>query len=144
MNPRRTRAAFWIALLAGTVATLAEFGQLWAVNAARPQMLVNAPPAWVIVAAALAGALAIPLYGLGYAASAWNAVAAPPRRIAVTAGGAIIGALGSTVHTSTGLLIAEKVGGIASGLDPMAGILTSWPPGRSCLRCGPSRRRCSP
>jgi len=75
----------------------------------------------VIVVATLAGALGIPLYGLGYWARSRPVRAAAPRGAAlVAAAGAVFAVLGGTTHAATGLLIATRVGGIADGLDPLA------------------------
>jgi hypothetical protein len=54
-----------VAAGAAAMATLGDLGQLWVVNAGRPDLLLPTPRPWVIVIATLAGALTIPLYALG-------------------------------------------------------------------------------
>jgi hypothetical protein len=122
------RGLGWVAALAALAATAGDLGQLWVVNAARPALALPAPPPGVIVVATLAGALAIPLYALGYFARAERARAAAPTVAAVvTIAGAAFAVLGGLVHATTGVLVATGAGGIAGGLDPLAGILASGP-----------------
>lgn len=117
-----------VALGASLVASAADLGQLWAANAGRPSLRLSAPPGWVIVVATVAGAAAIPLYGLGYAARARDGRATAPRRAAGVEGlGVAFAVLGGVVHAVTGVLIWAGVGAIASGLDPLQGILASGP-----------------
>lgn len=125
----RARAAAAVALAAALAATLGDFGMLWAVNAGRPALGLAPPPPVVVPLAALLGALALPLYGLGYWARACR-VPAGQRvgRSRVTVGaGALAGAVGASVHATMGTLIANRVGEIASGLDPLEGIARSGP-----------------
>lgn len=115
-------------MLAAVVATLGDFGELWTVNAGRPELALSDPPPWLIVPSTLAGALGIPLYALGYFARARPLLLAAPRRARrLMAAGAVFAVLGAIVHAVTGVLIQARVGGIASGLDPLAGILASGP-----------------
>lgn len=115
-------------MFAAVVATLGDLGELWTVNAGRAELALSAPPEWLIVPATLAGALRIPLYALGYFGRARSLVSAAPLRARVViVGGAVFSVLGAIVHTVTGVLIQGRVGGIASGLDPLAGILASGP-----------------
>lgn len=53
-----------LALLGAVLTTLGDFGQLWVVNAARPELQLPVPPGTLIVWATLAGALGIPLQGV--------------------------------------------------------------------------------
>lgn len=117
-----------VALGASLVASAADLGQLWAVNAGRPALGFPAPPAWVVVVATIAGAVAIPCYGLGYVTRARGGRGVAPRRAAAVAAlGVAFGVLGGVVHAVTGVLVWAGVGGIASGLDPLQGILASGP-----------------
>jgi hypothetical protein len=115
-------------VLGAFAATLGDFGQLWCANAARPELQLPVPPASLIWIATLAGALGIPCHGLGYLARAGEACAVAPRRAAAVAGfGMAFGAIGGTVHATTDLLISLPAGEIATGLDPLEGILASGP-----------------
>jgi hypothetical protein len=117
-----------IATVGAVMATLGDFGQLWTANSGRPELGLVPPPAWLIVPATLAGALGIPLYALGYVARARLAGAVASRRTAIVAwAGAAFAVIGGTVHAVTGVLVHSRVGQIASGLDPLAGILASGP-----------------
>ena len=121
-------AAARIAVLGALAATAGDLGQLWVVNSGRAALHLAPPPQWLIVIATLAGAIGIPLYALGYQARARQArFLAPQRAAAVAAFGAAFGALGGSVHAVTGVLIWSRVGGIASELDPLQGILASGP-----------------
>jgi hypothetical protein len=123
-NPAAARAA----LLAAVAATAGDLGQLWTANAGRPDLQLAAPPDGLIVVATLAGALGIPWYGRGYLARAREAQAIAPRRAAIVAGfGVAFAAVGATVHGTTGVWISSGAGEIASGLDPLQGILASGP-----------------
>jgi len=122
------RYGAWIAALGAVVATAGDCGQLWTVNAARPELHLPAPPPGLIVPATLAGTLGIPLYGLGYFARARrDRRQAPSVAAIVMLAGAVFAALGGTVHAATGLAICRDAGGIASGLDPLQGILAAGP-----------------
>lgn len=117
-----------VAALAAVAATLGDFGQLWTVAAGRTELAVTAPPEWLLVPATLAGALGIPFYALGYRARAQGTAAeAPLRSRVVGIAGTAFAVLGGTVHAVTGVLVHARVGSIASGLDPLAGILASGP-----------------
>lgn len=125
---RWIRSAPLVAAIGAIAATAGDFGQLWCANAGRPELQLPAPPAGLIAIATLAGALGIPCYGLGYLARAREAWATAPRRAAAVAGfGIAFAAIGGTAHATTGLLISLRAGGIASGLDPLQGILASGP-----------------
>lgn len=125
---RWLRGAASSALLGALAATAGDLGQLWVVNAGRPELLLSGPPSWGIVIASLAGALGVPLYALGYGARAWRARATAPRRAAALGIlGAAFAAIGGSVHATTGVLIWARVGEIASGLDPLQGVLASGP-----------------
>lgn len=120
--------AAYPALCGAVLASVADFGELWAANAGRPELQLPVPPPWVIVAASLLGAVTIPLYGLGYYARAAEAWARAPRRAAAVAvGGGAFAVLGGTVHAATGLLIWSRFGPIAGGHEPLQGILASGP-----------------
>jgi hypothetical protein len=98
---------------------------LWVVNAGRPDLRLPVPPDGLIVLATLAGTIGIPLYGLGYYVRAAGAQAVAPGRAAVLAvGGTVFAVLGGVVH---GVLVANDVAGVASGLDPLQGVLSSGP-----------------
>ena len=117
-----------IATACAVAATLGDFGQLWTVNAGRPDLGLAAPPGWLVIPATLAGALGIPFYALGYVARARPALSGMPRLAKLVAGaGTAFAVLGGIVHAVTGVLVHGKVGQIAGGLDPMAGILASGP-----------------
>ncbi len=117
-----------LALVCAIAATLGDFGELWAANAGRPELGLAVPPDWLIVPATLAGAVGIPFYALGYRARACAVVAAAPRLArGLTMSAAVFAVLGGMVHLVTGVLIQAKAGGIAGGLDPLAGILASGP-----------------
>lgn len=114
-------------MVAALVATAGDLGELWCANAGRPELQLAAPPPWLIAIATLAGALAIPWYGLGYHARAREARAVAPRRaLGVSAFGVAFGVVGGTVHAATGLLISLGAGNIANA-DPLQGILGSGP-----------------
>ena len=119
----------WLIAASGAVAaTAGDLGQLWVVNAARPSLHLAAPPPSLIIFATLAGALGIPLYGIGYFVRAQRARRDAPRLAAlVMIAGAAFAVLGAVVHTATGVLIAYEVGGITHDLDPLQGILASGP-----------------
>ena len=117
-----------IAFACSIAATLGDFGELWTANAGRAELHLVPPPDWLIVPATLAGALGIPLYSLGYHARACEAFDAEPRRAGwLSVSGLVFAVLGGMVHGVTGVLIHAKAGGIASGLDPIGGILASGP-----------------
>ncbi|MBI5504508.1 MAG: hypothetical protein HY899_06880 [Deltaproteobacteria bacterium] len=122
------RRGWLVALIGALVATLGDLGQLWAVNAGRPALLLIAPPNGVVVVATLAGTLGIPLYAFGYYVRAHRARDRAPRCAAVVASaGTVLAVLGGTVHAVTGAAVLNDVGGIASGLDPLQGVLASGP-----------------
>ncbi len=117
-----------VAALGATIATVGDLGQLWVVNAGRPALRLPVPPDGLIVLATLAGTIGIPLYGIGYYVRAAGAQAVAPGRAAVLAvGGSVFAVLGGVVHGTTGVLVANDVAGIASGLDPLQGVLSSGP-----------------
>lgn len=117
-----------IATVCAVLATLGDFGQLWTGNSGRPELGLVPPPGWLIVPATLAGALGIPFYALGYVARAKQAGDGASRRATIVAwAGSAFAVLGGTVHAVTGVLVHSRVGQIASGLDPLAGILASGP-----------------
>lgn len=117
-----------IATVAAVGATVGDFGQLWTANAGRPELGLLVPPDWLIVVSTLLGAVGIPFYALGYLERTRPMLPAAPRRAAVVMVMAFMfAALGGSVHAVTGLLIHTRTGGIASGLDPVQGILASGP-----------------
>jgi len=119
---------WWLAAGGAILATAGDCGQLWTVNAARPALGLPAPPPWLLVPATLAGALGIPLYGIGYFARARRARReAPVTAAVVMLAGATFAVLGGIVHAVTGVSISHDAGGIAAGLDPLQGILAAGP-----------------
>lgn len=122
------RALFALALAGALAATAGDCGQLWQANAGRPALGLAAPPAWTIIVATLAGALGLPLYALGYVARAREARTWAPCRARVLAiAGCAFGAIGGSVHATTGVLIWGHIGEIDGGLDPLQGILAAGP-----------------
>ncbi len=126
--PWLERNGAWVAAVGAALASVGDLGQLWVVNAARPLLQLASPPSEIAIWATLLGALGLPLYGVGYWARTRRAPAAA-RMIAaiVAASGIAFGVWGGMVHVATGVQIANNVGGITSGLDPMQGILQSGP-----------------
>lgn len=117
-----------LALACSVAATLGDFGELWTANAGRPELELTAPPSWLIVPATLVGALGIPFYAFGYHARARCALDAAPRLArGLSASATVFAVLGGMVHLVTGVQIQAQAGGIASGLDPLRGILASGP-----------------
>lgn len=128
LESRWVHRAPLVAAVGALVATAGDFGQLWCANAGRPEIQLPAPPPSLIAIATLAGAFAIPLYGLGYRARAREMSALAPRRaLAVSVFGVAFAIIGGTVHATTGTLISLRAGQIADGLDPLQGILASGP-----------------
>ena len=130
MNPAHLsiRTGILTAALGALAATMGDLGQLWVVNAGRPALALPAPPGGLIVPATLAGVLGIPLYALGYAARARTAQGtAPGAAVVVMLAGTAFAVLGGSVHGITGVLISHNVGGMAGGLDPLQGVLSSGP-----------------
>jgi len=105
-----------LATIAALVATAGDLGLLWASNA--PAFGLAPLSHAGLVAATLAGALAIPLYALGYRAAACE-LPPPDRRVVVWLG--VYGAaLGAAVHLATGLIVHfERTAGGAPP-DPYA------------------------
>jgi hypothetical protein len=103
--PRRETATaardLRIAAGAAAVATAGDFGLLWASNELALGLRPLGTPA--LLAATHAGALAIPLYALGYGAAA--SVLPPADRNAVVRLGAYGAALGAAIHLATGLVV---------------------------------------
>jgi len=56
------RHGWLVAAFGALTATAGDLGQLWVVNAARPQLLVPAPPRETIVFATIGGAVGIPIW----------------------------------------------------------------------------------
>lgn len=113
-----------LAVLGAAMASVGDVGQLWVVNAARPELQLAPLPPAAIVWATLLGTFGIPLYGLGYCARALRAPDSAGRFV-LTAAGAAFGALGGAVHATTGALVAANVNGMAGGLAPLQGVLHS-------------------
>lgn len=113
-----------LALFGAIMTTLGDFAQLWVVNAGRPDLNLIPPPPGLIVWGTLAGALGIPLYGIGYCA---RAMQRSKQSEILMISGMAFGILGGIVHASTGVLIAYNIGGIAGGLPPLQGVLQSGP-----------------
>jgi len=134
-TPRQLAALQWlrgrgwlIALCGALAATCGDFAQLWMVNAARPALALPVPPAWLVVPATLLGTLGIPLYAIGYYVRAHRARGRAPLAAACVAlGGAAGAVLGGAVHAMTGVQIANNVGGIVGGLEPLAGLFAGGP-----------------
>lgn len=122
------RWGWLVALIGALVATLGDLGQLWAVNAGRPALALTALPRSVVVVATLAGTLGIPLYAFGYYVRAHRARhSGPTCAVVVASAGTALAVLGGAVHAVTGAAVLNDVGGIASGLDPLQGVLASGP-----------------
>jgi hypothetical protein len=113
-----------LALVGAAMACIGDTGQLWVVNAARPELHLARAPAEAIVWATLLGTIGIPLYALGYCA---RALRAPRGGFALAAAGCAFAALGGAVHAATGALIGANAPGIADGLAPLQGVLQSGP-----------------
>jgi len=124
-KPSDMRLSAPIALLAAIVASLGDVGLLWAVNSGRGALGLALPPVWLVTVSTLAGALALPLYGLGYRARA-RCVAPCPRGRVVARGGALLGGLGAVTHTTLGVLIQS--GSMPRGVTPMEGVLRAGLP----------------
>ena len=114
------RAAGLAALVAALAATAGDVLLLYVANAARPELRLPPPPAGALVAGYYLGALAIPLYGLGYWQVARGLSPAGERAArTVFLAGLYGGALGGVVHGVTGLVIhADALAGTGGG-DPL-------------------------
>lgn len=115
---RRIGGWLGLACAAAAAASLGDLLLLWVGNSLRPELALARPPALVLPLGALLGVLAIPLYGLGYAAVA-RAIrpgsAALARLVLVCGVGA--GAIGALIH---GLTALEIRAGLASGAPAAA------------------------
>jgi hypothetical protein len=117
-----------MAALAALIASLSDLCLLYAANAPRPELaLPQIESAWLILGGAV-GALAIPLYGLGYwAASRVVATTSPAAARVVTAGGAGAGLIGGLIHGLTASHIHGGGSEAVAGADPLTSILTAGP-----------------
>jgi hypothetical protein len=118
------RAALAIACGAAVVASAGDLLLLWVAATTRPALGLGSAPTWALGAGHLAGVLAIPLYGLGWAAVARPLAAARPRDAAIVRGAGMYGAaLGAAIHGITGAVLAAERGIAGWVIEPLAVVL---------------------
>lgn len=115
------RVALAVACGAAVVASAGDLLLLWVAAATLPALELPSPPSWALRAGLFAGVLAIPFYGLGYAAlarmlAASEGAAAGPIRSA----GVYAGALGSAIHGITATALSADVSAPGASIDPLS------------------------
>lgn len=131
---RRVGLALAAAVVAAVLASAGDLMMLWVANAARVERSLASPPSWVLPLGAALGVVAIPLYGLGYAAlaavlarpadSPTGAPGASPALVAALRwGGVATGLLGGAIHGATGWSIREALAAGAVAGPPLEAIV---------------------
>ena len=120
------RVALGIACGAAVVASGGVFLLLWIAGSTRPALGLPSAPAPALVAGTLAGVLAIPFYGLGYAALARAMASRDPRSAGIVRGAGVYGAtIGAALHAATGVALATERAAAAGPIDPFA-LIVRW------------------
>jgi hypothetical protein len=114
------RSALAIACLAAVAASTGDLLLLWVAAATRPGLGLPTAPAGALVVGHFAGVLAIPFYGLGWAALARPLAASQPRAAGIVhSTGFYAAALGATIHGITGAALAAERGMAGVTIDPL-------------------------
>lgn len=118
-----------VAIAAAVAASAGDLLLLLAANAGRPEAgALPAPSEGLLVLGHYLGALAIPLYALGYRQVARGLAPGSPRIARWVFGlGAYAAALGGTVHGLTALLISTERRAGAPPTDPLAFVAHAGP-----------------
>lgn len=128
MSARRAQPRAWAAFAcaAAVAATMGDFALLYVVNARRPELGLAPAPGSTLAVGGWLGALAIPLYGLGYRSAAALVPRSRARAVAVvTWGGVLAGLIGGAIHALTTRAIAFDIAGDAPPLEPLAALAGS-------------------
>jgi hypothetical protein len=120
------RIALAIACAAAVVASAGDLLLLWIAASTRPGLGLPPAPPSALVVGHFAGVLAIPFYGLGWAALARPLAASHPRAAGVVrSAGFYAAALGAAIHGITGTALAAERGMTGVAIDPLA-LVTRW------------------
>jgi hypothetical protein len=122
-SPMTTARMLAIASVAALAATGGDLLLLLVGNSLRPQLHLESPPAFVLTLGGLLGCVAIPLYGLGYAAVARVVRSSRPITARVIVfGGSAFALVGAFIHGMTWLTIRDSIhAGTGSGTGPGTG-----------------------
>jgi hypothetical protein len=99
---------------------------LWVAAATQPALGLSDPPGWALIVGHFAGVLAIPFYGLGWAALARPlAVSQPRTAVIVRSAGFYAAALGAAIHGVTGAALAAERALPGAPIEAMA-LVARW------------------
>jgi hypothetical protein len=125
-SPMTTARMLAIASVAALAATGGDLLLLLVGNSLRPQLHLESPPAFVLTLGGLLGCVAIPLYGLGYAAVARVVRSSRPITARVIVfGGSAFALVGAFIHGMTWLTIRDSIHAGTASAAPVDAIVAA-------------------